>query len=260
MSGPAYRLRYGYVPYSFSDRSKLFHKLPQLLVDDLPSDNRCCGICINTYGTTEGEQPPEQPVQLPCKHHFGWNCLDKWLEENSTCPLCRVSLFPNPCDTDHDQSTRQNEVRESFTAIESNNQERFSPELIRIIRGETRYRSDDQHEFAPIIRARRNARLYEHLEPNASNRIQYSVGMQIADLESNWLGLLGSRSYFTVAEEKIFELLEAKGSFDGLIFDLVKSVRGWSTFQLWAGMLHEGVYWDNDANDWRTESGRAFLN
>lgn len=32
------------------------------------------------------------PLQLPCGHTFGQSCLSHWLKENTSCPLCRVSL------------------------------------------------------------------------------------------------------------------------------------------------------------------------
>ncbi|CAM9014307.1 unnamed protein product [Wickerhamomyces anomalus] len=35
------------------------------------------------------------PVELPCKHVFGRNCLYEWLKSNSTCPLCRQQVVEN---------------------------------------------------------------------------------------------------------------------------------------------------------------------
>ena len=34
--------------------------------------------------------------ELPCKHYFLEDCLKKWLEHNTTCPLCRFDLKNKP--------------------------------------------------------------------------------------------------------------------------------------------------------------------
>ncbi|XP_032282373.1 E3 ubiquitin-protein ligase RLIM-like [Phoca vitulina] len=44
---------------------------------------KACTICITEY--TEGNRLRI----LPCSHEFHVHCIDRWLSENSTCPLCR---------------------------------------------------------------------------------------------------------------------------------------------------------------------------
>uniref|UniRef100_A0A8C0QX79 RING-type E3 ubiquitin transferase n=1 Tax=Canis lupus dingo TaxID=286419 RepID=A0A8C0QX79_CANLU len=44
---------------------------------------KACSICITEY--TEGNRLRI----LPCSHEFHVHCIDHWLSENSTCPICR---------------------------------------------------------------------------------------------------------------------------------------------------------------------------
>jgi hypothetical protein len=39
-----------------------------------------------------------------CGHDFHMACIDLWLEHNTTCPVCRISLLGNP-DTDSERTT-----------------------------------------------------------------------------------------------------------------------------------------------------------
>ncbi|KAK1310084.1 RING-H2 finger protein ATL7 [Acorus calamus] len=48
-----------------------------------------CAVCLGDY------QAEERLQQIPaCGHTFHIECIDSWLSENTTCPLCRVSLLP----------------------------------------------------------------------------------------------------------------------------------------------------------------------
>lgn len=53
-----------------------------------PNDALECSICLEHY------LPEQVLVVLPChtSHHFHRNCLEDWLTNHSTCPLCRNSL------------------------------------------------------------------------------------------------------------------------------------------------------------------------
>lgn len=44
---------------------------------------KACTICITEY--TEGNKLRI----LPCAHEFHVHCIDRWLSQNSTCPICR---------------------------------------------------------------------------------------------------------------------------------------------------------------------------
>ncbi|KAG6534247.1 hypothetical protein ZIOFF_008133 [Zingiber officinale] len=49
-------------------------------------DAECC-ICLSPY--EDGAELRE----LPCNHHFHCGCIDKWLQINATCPLCKFNII-----------------------------------------------------------------------------------------------------------------------------------------------------------------------
>ncbi|XP_005990607.1 E3 ubiquitin-protein ligase RNF6 isoform X2 [Latimeria chalumnae] len=63
-------------------------------IDNLPTRNygdcsleceisKTCSVCINEYAAGN------KLKRLPCAHEFHIHCIDRWLSENSTCPICR---------------------------------------------------------------------------------------------------------------------------------------------------------------------------
>lgn len=55
-----------------------------------PKEPFDCAVCLCEF--TEADQLRLLPM---CSHAFHINCIDTWLQSNSTCPLCRGTLF-NP--------------------------------------------------------------------------------------------------------------------------------------------------------------------
>ncbi|NWR15230.1 RNF6 ligase, partial [Emberiza fucata] len=49
--------------------------------------SKTCSVCINEYATGNKLR------QLPCAHEFHIHCIDRWLSENSTCPICRQPVL-----------------------------------------------------------------------------------------------------------------------------------------------------------------------
>ena len=43
-----------------------------------------CSICLEKFD--------DNHVTLPCKHHYHENCIMKWLDGKSDCPLCRKNI------------------------------------------------------------------------------------------------------------------------------------------------------------------------
>ncbi|KAG0554572.1 hypothetical protein M758_12G105200 [Ceratodon purpureus] len=83
----------------------LFHLhdagVEQVFIDTLPvfsygsirglKDSADCAVCLTEFGDDDRLR------LLPkCKHAFHLECIDTWLLSNSTCPLCRRSLLPDP--------------------------------------------------------------------------------------------------------------------------------------------------------------------
>ncbi|KAH7365666.1 hypothetical protein KP509_18G040500 [Ceratopteris richardii] len=53
-------------------------------------DDAQCSVCLSDY------QMGEKIQMLPaCKHVFHMQCIDKWLANNVTCPICRTSILPH---------------------------------------------------------------------------------------------------------------------------------------------------------------------
>ena len=54
---------------------------------DFEYDNKeCCSICFEEFGDESVEQ-----CQLSCKNVFHTECINLWLSNNNSCPLCRSS-------------------------------------------------------------------------------------------------------------------------------------------------------------------------
>ncbi|KAM6976449.1 E3 ubiquitin-protein ligase RLIM isoform 1-T2 [Aplochiton taeniatus] len=48
---------------------------------------KTCSVCITEYA--EGNKLRK----LPCSHEYHVHCIDRWLSENSTCPICRRGVL-----------------------------------------------------------------------------------------------------------------------------------------------------------------------
>jgi hypothetical protein len=46
-----------------------------------------CSVCMAEY-----EENEALAMLVACGHHFHWNCINQWLEQSDTCPLCRGTI------------------------------------------------------------------------------------------------------------------------------------------------------------------------
>ena len=52
--------------------------------------HKSCAICFVDFGTDDHVSP------LPCNinHYFHTECIERWIKENPTCPICRAEITP----------------------------------------------------------------------------------------------------------------------------------------------------------------------
>ncbi|KAJ8922524.1 hypothetical protein NQ315_007554 [Exocentrus adspersus] len=54
---------------------------------EVQGDCECCAICIEPYKLSETLR------LLPCGHEFHKSCIDPWLLEHRTCPMCKMDIL-----------------------------------------------------------------------------------------------------------------------------------------------------------------------
>lgn len=67
--------------------SKIPTKNLKLEDKEMQSDCECCAICIEPYKLCETLRI------LPCGHEFHKSCIDPWLLEHRTCPMCKMDIL-----------------------------------------------------------------------------------------------------------------------------------------------------------------------
>ncbi|KAG1330052.1 putative E3 ubiquitin-protein ligase [Cocos nucifera] len=52
----------------------------------ISAEDAVCCICLTNYVNND------ELRDLPCAHYFHMECVDKWLERNALCPLCKSEV------------------------------------------------------------------------------------------------------------------------------------------------------------------------
>ncbi|KAL3840579.1 hypothetical protein ACJIZ3_025170 [Penstemon smallii] len=60
--------------------------LPTVEVEVNDDDNEQCVICLEEW------QRGEKAKEMPCKHRFHGDCIEKWLKIHGSCPVCRHEM------------------------------------------------------------------------------------------------------------------------------------------------------------------------
>lgn len=54
---------------------------------EMQGEYECCAVCIEPYKVSDVLRT------LPCRHEFHKNCIDPWLLEHRTCPMCKMDIL-----------------------------------------------------------------------------------------------------------------------------------------------------------------------
>jgi len=84
--------------------AEAIHALPKLGVTrDMMGETGTaeCSICMDNVAVSD------QVTMLPCKHWFHPPCIEAWLNEHDTCPVCRAGITPKHGPPDVPRDPRQ---------------------------------------------------------------------------------------------------------------------------------------------------------
>ncbi|CZT42652.1 related to RING finger domain protein [Rhynchosporium secalis] len=125
-------------------------------------DETCCVICL--------ERVSEQAIAKPCQHaSFDYLCLISWLQEHSTCPLCKADVQTVRYDITDQKTFKTYEVTSTTKPPPSNPDSNYNVFEIRNRfneRGRRSYRGRREYDRAPVQTADeallRRRHIYQH--------------------------------------------------------------------------------------------------
>ena len=113
---------------------------PLMSMRHIVNPERCiaqddCVICSEPCNT-------ENDFLTPCcRHYFHFDCLEEWIEQEPTCPMCRGALSLVDLRREYENQMKLREERRNFAREE---EERQVQEAIRISLEEENLRQDEQ--------------------------------------------------------------------------------------------------------------------
>lgn len=118
-------------------------------IDALPSVEICeesekgeCVVCLDELGI--GGLVVKE---MPCKHRFHGNCVEKWLKIHGTCPICRYKM-PEEDGDSNNKSENRGRRREIWMSFSVGN-ERRSEENDNNQTVSANFSSENEHHHAP---------------------------------------------------------------------------------------------------------------
>ncbi|KAJ3128492.1 hypothetical protein HK098_004387 [Nowakowskiella sp. JEL0407] len=85
-NGPAQPHFQGQPPAS---KSAIKTELKPVVID---SETKTCPVCCDTFSTSVSVDSPQSTVELTCGHPHHRSCLESWLANSNTCPVCRYEI------------------------------------------------------------------------------------------------------------------------------------------------------------------------
>lgn len=74
-------------------KKKFANPPPIVTKEQLEKDKTSCPICYTDFYDKDAEGKIEYPVRLPCGHVYGQKCIEEWIQETNSCPMCKKE-FP----------------------------------------------------------------------------------------------------------------------------------------------------------------------
>ncbi|KAH7852278.1 hypothetical protein Vadar_022687 [Vaccinium darrowii] len=154
-----------------------------------------CAVCLSKF------QDIEILRLLPkCKHAFHINCIDKWLENHSSCPLCREKISID--DLTYSNSLRflssQSEVRQDSNVELFVQREESHRKSSRFSIGSSSRRSEKSGAKEDEFRIREDHENNEEIE--LFHKFNHKIIMSNAVLKSRWSNLSSSDLLFLNSE------------------------------------------------------------
>ncbi|ROI15815.1 E3 ubiquitin-protein ligase RNF128 [Anabarilius grahami] len=75
---------------------------------EVESEDISCVVCTDSFTHNE------QVTVLPCRHLYHKKCIEPWLLEHPTCPMCKFNILKSKIDEDSDEQPSSSPSNDSF--------------------------------------------------------------------------------------------------------------------------------------------------